>query len=183
MKIRTSNLVLALALVVSMFAISCGGSTENTGEEESTTSTVEVSEETSESTGQEDELVANLVNSYLTVKDALVKADAETSGNTAKSISELVDGKEGEEYLKIQEAAKSISESNNIDEQREAFETLSDNVYSLVKSSNTEVKLYRQHCPMAFDNKGASWLSAEKEIMNPYFGDMMLHCGSVTEEL
>jgi hypothetical protein len=26
-------------------------------------------------------------------------------------------------------------------------------------------------------------LSAEKEVNNPYFGDMMLHCGSVKETL
>jgi len=44
------------------------------------------------------------------------------------------------------------------------------------------VKLYRQYCPMAFQNKGAYWLSSEKKIMNPYFGDKMLHCGVVKEE-
>jgi hypothetical protein len=36
---------------------------------------------------------------------------------------------------------------------------------------------------MAFNNEGAYWLSAEKEVNNPYFGDKMLHCGSVKEEL
>jgi Cu(I)/Ag(I) efflux system membrane fusion protein len=36
---------------------------------------------------------------------------------------------------------------------------------------------------MANNNKGAIWLSAEKNIFNPYFGDSMLRCGSIIEEL
>ena len=43
--------------------------------------------------------------------------------------------------------------------------------------------LYRVHCPMAFDGRGASWLQAEEEVMNPYYGAAMLRCGSVTGEI
>jgi Cu(I)/Ag(I) efflux system membrane fusion protein len=43
--------------------------------------------------------------------------------------------------------------------------------------------IYVQHCPMADNNKGADWLSTEKEIRNPYFGSSMLTCGEVTSEL
>jgi Cu(I)/Ag(I) efflux system membrane fusion protein len=42
--------------------------------------------------------------------------------------------------------------------------------------------IYVQHCPMADNNKGADWLSKEKEIKNPYFGNSMLTCGEVTKE-
>jgi Cu(I)/Ag(I) efflux system membrane fusion protein len=42
--------------------------------------------------------------------------------------------------------------------------------------------VYVQHCPMADNNKGADWLSLEKEIRNPYFGSSMLTCGEVTKE-
>jgi Cu(I)/Ag(I) efflux system membrane fusion protein len=35
---------------------------------------------------------------------------------------------------------------------------------------------------MAFDNKGAYWLSETKEIRNPYFGDKMMTCGEVKKE-
>lgn len=34
---------------------------------------------------------------------------------------------------------------------------------------------------MAFDNKGAFWLSEIEEIRNPYFGEAMLNCGEVHE--
>ncbi|PKP34687.1 MAG: hypothetical protein CVT98_10650 [Bacteroidetes bacterium HGW-Bacteroidetes-15] len=43
--------------------------------------------------------------------------------------------------------------------------------------------IYVQHCPMADNNKGADWLSSEKEIKNPYFGSSMLKCGEVTKEI
>ncbi|UXX78315.1 efflux RND transporter periplasmic adaptor subunit [Reichenbachiella carrageenanivorans] len=40
-----------------------------------------------------------------------------------------------------------------------------------------EERIYVQHCPMAERNKGADWLSLEKEIKNPYFGSSMIRCG------
>jgi Cu(I)/Ag(I) efflux system membrane fusion protein len=41
--------------------------------------------------------------------------------------------------------------------------------------------VYQMHCPMAFDNRGASWLQDNDDLVNPYFGDMMLKCGSVED--
>ncbi len=39
------------------------------------------------------------------------------------------------------------------------------------------------HCPMAFRDTGANWLSSNGEIANPYFGDSMLRCGLVDRAL
>ena len=36
---------------------------------------------------------------------------------------------------------------------------------------------------MANDNNGADWISKEKEIKNPYYGDEMLTCGSILETI
>ena len=85
---------------------------------------------------------------------------------------------------KLKEDSKLITAATESEVQRTHFSTLSDNLYELVsKSSSNKTVLYRQHCPMAFDNKGANWLSAEEEIKNPYFGDKMLSCGKVTETI
>ena len=43
--------------------------------------------------------------------------------------------------------------------------------------------VYLAHCPMAFDFKGASWLTTEPAIANPYFGDRMLRCGTIEQTL
>jgi Cu(I)/Ag(I) efflux system membrane fusion protein len=40
------------------------------------------------------------------------------------------------------------------------------------------------HCPMAFDMTGADWLqTSSDQVMNPYFGSEMLHCGDVTSRI
>ena len=39
--------------------------------------------------------------------------------------------------------------------------------------------MYKQFCPMAFNDQGGYWLSNSKEVRNPYFGDKMLKCGMV----
>ena len=36
---------------------------------------------------------------------------------------------------------------------------------------------------MAFNDAGATWLSAEDQVLNPYFGDVMLRCGIVQETI
>jgi Cu(I)/Ag(I) efflux system membrane fusion protein len=43
--------------------------------------------------------------------------------------------------------------------------------------------MYVQYCPMADNDKGGFWLSTEKQVINPYFGDMMLKCGEVTDSI
>jgi Cu(I)/Ag(I) efflux system membrane fusion protein len=39
--------------------------------------------------------------------------------------------------------------------------------------------IYEFRCPMAFDNRGATWLQRSKELANPYFGSSMLRCGEL----
>lgn len=67
------------------------------------------------------------------------------------------------------------------DAQRLQFINLSKALINAIQSfgTNDEYPLYIQFCPMANNNKGAAWVSREKEIINPYFGDAMLHCGRV----
>lgn len=42
--------------------------------------------------------------------------------------------------------------------------------------------LYLVRCPMAFENKGGTWLQSDKHIRNPYLGSRMLKCGSVQNQ-
>jgi len=60
---------------------------------------------------------------------------------------------------------------------------LSKDVYDLVKSFGGGQTLYVANCPMYNKNKGANWLTASKEIKNPYMGTAMLKCGTIKEEL
>lgn len=73
--------------------------------------------------------------------------------------------------------------AQDIDAQRNAFEALSSSMYALAKDFGAHTKLYKTFCPMAFNNKGAYWLSTGTEIKNPYFGASMLGCGEVQEAI
>lgn len=126
----------------------------------------------------------SILAAYLEIKDALVKTDGEQASTAAAKLVEVLGDIQDKLIEDIKFDAEHIEETKAADHQRDHFNSLSDNIYTLIKSTqaNNEV-IYRQYCPMAFDNKGAFWLSAEKEVNNPYFGDMMLHCGSVKETL
>ena len=115
------------------------------------------------------------VEKYLAVKDALILTDAREAQKAASAFLAI------NKNDALQASLETIAGTTNVAVQRKAFEALSESMYSFVKTKGAEVTLYKQYCPMAFNNKGAYWLSAEKRVDNPYFGDRMLHCGSVQE--
>ena len=125
-----------------------------------------------------------ILSNYLVIKEALVKTDGEEAGAAAKKLITEFGVAQDKLAKEIFFDAQHIAETDNSDHQRDHFFTLSDNIYEMVKLTGVNNKvIYRQYCPMAFDNEGAYWLSSEKQVNNPYFGDRMLHCGSVKEIL
>jgi len=124
-----------------------------------------------------------IIAAYLQLKDALVGTDGGAAQQAAGSLVASISST-NEIATKIKAEAGKIAESEDVEAQREAFNTLSQAVYTLAKGTKAfDAPLYKQYCPMAFDNTGAYWLASEKEVNNPYFGDMMLHCGKVQETL
>lgn len=77
-----------------------------------------------------------------------------------------------------------IIAEKTLDEKRAGFEMVSDMLYDLVKTTGLRGKtIYRQYCPMAFNDRGAYWLSRSSKLENPYFGNEMLGCVQVTDSL
>lgn len=172
MKMTKSILTLAITVVMSVASTSCSNS-QNKG----TTGT-------SPDINMGREQTSTLLDGYLDIKDALVETDGEAASRAAKQLLEQINNGQDGLTQKIRFDVGHIAETENVEHQRDHFDTLSDNIYALIKAKGAnEKKLYRQYCPMAFNNEGAYWLSAEKEVNNPYFGDKMLHCGSTKEEL
>ena len=167
-----STLIIASAIVLSISFTSCGNSQNKSKSETTAQNTTDKKSE-------------NIVlEKYLEIKNALVQTDGESASKAATELVKSIGDNPDELIQKIRFDAQHIADTENTDHQRDHFNTLSDNIYQWVKATESnEQKLYRQYCPMAFDNSGAYWLSAEKEINNPYFGDKMLRCGSVKEEL
>ncbi|MFB6456029.1 DUF3347 domain-containing protein [Chitinophaga sp. Hz27] len=72
----------------------------------------------------------------------------------------------------------------DIEGKRASFQMISDMLYDLIKATGYKGHtVYHQFCPMAFDDKGAYWLSETQKIINPYFGEKMLECGSTNDSL
>jgi len=133
---------------------------------------------------------------YLKVKDALVASDAVTASSQARNITTALKGvdmtllkddphiKWMEQLKGIEASVKLIQAAKDIEIQRASFSQLTNALYTSIKIFGTkDLQAYYQFCPMAFDNKGAYWISREEQISNPYFGEQMLRCGETKETL
>tara|TARA_R110002049_G_scaffold8708_2_gene46604 strand:- start:425 stop:952 length:528 start_codon:yes stop_codon:yes gene_type:complete len=129
-----------------------------------------------------DEAMSKAYGHYIHPKEALVASHPDEAKGAAdklqKSLASL------ENTKSAQAEAGKVASASTLDEQRKAFAVLSNEMTTLVKASTLSMgEIYLEYCPMANGNTGAFWLSNEKEIKNPYFGDKMLKCGSVKETI
>lgn len=68
--------------------------------------------------------------------------------------------------------------AHDIDTARASFEKVSMGLITYLKQHPAEREgLEVVHCTMAFNNKGAYWVQKAGDVINPYHGKMMLHCG------
>jgi hypothetical protein len=119
---------------------------------------------------------------YIHLTTALTKGDvaeAKIAANAMEAGAKDVAGAQG-----IAAAATKITAASNIETQRAAYSGMSKDIAALIKKEGLSGgELYVAFCPMAFNDKGASWISTSKEIRNPYFGEKMLGCGEVQETI
>lgn len=135
--------------------------------------------------------IQNIYSDYLQLQSALASDKFNDASVAANHLIALMDNfkdstlPENQKQLyethwtAIKENATKIANGKGIEQQRIAFEPLSGHVFELLKSFGSNRPVYQTYCPMAFDNKGANWLSDKTAIRNPYFGDKMLECGEV----
>ena len=128
-----------------------------------------------------DQKMAAVYNHYMHIKTALVNTDAEEAKNGANMLSEALQNAGGNEQAL--NAVQKIAQAEDINGQRTAFQDLSAAMEEMLAGAIASGEVYKQFCPMAFEGKGAYWLSASKEVRNPYYGDKMLKCGSVKDTL
>ncbi|WP_416441668.1 efflux RND transporter periplasmic adaptor subunit [Leeuwenhoekiella sp. A16] len=129
---------------------------------------------------------------YLDMKDAFVEGNitaisvyAKKTLEEIKSIPESdLDKMEQSHISKIKRMLVAINEADNIKNQRNHFVVLNQNIVPIVMNiQNIDPEILIQKCPMANNNQGAFWLSADKEIRNPYYGEQMMTCGSTIDTL
>lgn len=122
-----------------------------------------------------------LLNGYYKIKDALVSGNSNEASARAVDFIKIVNSidykliSEGNINALLQDATP-ISTAEDIKEQRDHFANLSSNMIILAKAIRmTTQPVYQAYCPM----KDANWLSSDKPIKNPYYGNAMPDCGKV----
>ncbi len=139
--------------------------------------------------------LGNVISAYIILKDALTNDDPIEAQKQPKNITKalkevdmlLLSGVAHqvwmEELKTINASIEAIQSTKNIESQRKAFVELSQKLSDVVNDfgiiTMNRKPLYLEFCPMANNDKGAYWLSYDKEIKNPYFGEQMLSCGEI----
>lgn len=151
--------------------------------------------ENSKETIQEKNQLKAVFDNYFTLKDALVNTDGSLASTNAKNLLASIkaidmtklSNEEHSVWMKVMKDltfdTEHIEETKDAGHQRDHFNTLSDNMYQLLKVSKQATPIYYQHCPMANGGKGANWLSKENTIKNPYYGSKMMSCGKTVETI
>lgn len=136
--------------------------------------------------------ITAVVDAYFQVKNSLVKDQIPTAATQllaqalAKVSSAAETGKDKAKWEKIKselsQATAKIKGAKDIGAARTQFSNLSASIIQLAETYPlSQQVVYKDYCPMAFDNKGGYWLSETEDIRNPYFGASMLSCGEVKQ--
>ncbi|QNL48863.1 DUF3347 domain-containing protein [Olivibacter sp. SDN3] len=164
-----------LLVLLSLFICSCnsGGSTDDKAD------TAAVS---AEGVIIENDTLSTVFAAYISLKDALVDSDPNEASHAANTLAESLNTIHGCENTAM--LAQELANTKDLGIQRTAFSTISEDVIAMYKNTSLNAgTIYVIHCPMYNNNEGANWLSVSPEVENPYFGDEMLTCGTVTEEI
>ncbi len=139
-----------------------------------------------------------LLNSYYELKDAFIKEDMDVINNSSNLLSTFastlkIDELKADSLIintakhytqNLQDEISGLLKETDLENKRKSFQIITNDVYDLVRTVKYDrAKVYLQHCPMAFKNKGADWLSNSSEIQNPYLPKMMLDCGEVKDSV
>lgn len=110
-----------------------------------------------------------LLESYYSLKDALVQSNANLASASAKDFEVALAATDekivsAKDQTELKKNASAIAGTSSIPEQRKQFESLSEKMVAVAHASKLSTEpVYEQYCPM----KKASWLSNESAIKIP----------------
>lgn len=176
------NACIILSAVVATIFSACGNKKNNQEAEVNTPQKVEQAKINTVDIADasfSDGTTNNVFQNYQQLRQALIASDAKEVQAAAGNLAENIASEQKDMIV----TALAMAETSDIEKQRELFSEFTYKVEPMFKDSLSEGTIYKQFCPMAFEGKGGYWLSNMKEIQNPYYGDKMLKCGEVVEEI
>ncbi len=145
------------------------------------------------------EALAPLYREYFGLHKALVGGDLAGARSAFAKVGQaisaidmaLLEGKAHEAWMQqapaVKRAADAGAQASDLSKARERFSDLSASVIAIDKKfgHTSGEKHFVIFCPMALNEKGASWLQASADVRNPYFETEkgMERCGELREEL
>lgn len=134
---------------------------------------------------------------YSAIMEALAADDFTAAGQVLPDLEAAVDGVDMalldhaqhklwmEKLALIRQGIDQLGAATNIVDGRIGFEPLSVGLTETIMALGIIVDgpLYEMFCPMAFENKGATWLQPDRDLRNPYFGEAMYRCGEIKRQL
>jgi Cu(I)/Ag(I) efflux system membrane fusion protein len=133
---------------------------------------------------------------YLKLTDALTSDNLEVAKSEGAKLLKTVEGVNmslftGESHkvwmdlsTDLKSSLQHIKHFKTLGEFRKSFNKISESIITMeIAFKPNNETLYVLHCPMANNNKGGDWISASKEVKNPYYGKEMLTCGEVLKEI
>ncbi len=141
--------------------------------------------------------LGKVLDLYLALHEALARDDIQSAKREGRKLDQTVKGVDmqllgDEAHMIWMEALELLStglgkilEAEDITHMRNGFEPLSVGMAQAVASLGvkTEGPIFELSCPMALEDKGATWLQKDTDIRNPYFGAVMAKCGEVRRQL
>ncbi|WP_430613274.1 DUF3347 domain-containing protein [Flavobacterium sp. JP2137] len=136
-----------------------------------------------------------LITRYMAVKNAFIASDFKQVHAQALLLNQAVKNLNTSRLNKSQstdwqthspalnEQVAQLSRSTQLEAARKDFDQLSKVFKDFLAAQPLDTPVYYMHCPMFLQGKGGNWLSVEKEIQNPFYGQQMLSCGSLVETL
>ncbi len=181
-QINNSNMKKYFAAACLLFLFSCNAASEKQAADTGDSTETQTASTDSSTVVLEDPKVQAIYNDYIGLKTALVNSKFDEAKKTAAVLKSSLSTYAGCENTAI--VADKIVNSKDIAAQRKEFTHLSNDVIAMFKTADLKSgSIYVQHCPMANGGDGGDWLSSNKNIQNPYYGDEMLECGAVLQEI
>ncbi|MEW5734264.1 MAG: efflux RND transporter periplasmic adaptor subunit [Thermodesulfobacteriota bacterium] len=137
--------------------------------------------------------LGGVFKAYRPLSEALSSDDLEKAKLSGTAVSEALSGTDmtllsGEAHISwmkdlstMENGLSRIKEAQDIEAARKGFHDVSLGLSAALASLGAEGTgpVYEIFCPMAFDGKGATWLSHDQTVRNPYYGAAMYGCGEV----
>ena len=175
-KVRLNTTIMGVAFL-GLITMSCKEVKKEKPQDNSTHSEMKNSNQVNTKANFNDVKTQAIFQDYIHIKTALVNSDIAEAQSGSRMLIENTDN------VALKSTLSSIADSDDIEMQRKVFSEVTDQIEPLLKNSLSSGEIYKQFCPMAFNNAGGYWLSNDKVIQNPYYGQKMLKCGTITETI